>query len=66
MLKTYIPKSSRIRPDLLGVMGGMGPLATVDFLTKLISYMPACIDADHIPVVVSSEPQIPLRIRESE
>ena len=48
-------------PPLLGVLGGMGPLATVDFLEKLIAETPAERDADHIPVVVWSVPQIPER-----
>lgn len=46
---------------LLGVLGGMGPLATVDFLGKLIAETPATRDAEHIPVVVYSVPQIPDR-----
>src|ERR671937_468722 len=46
---------------LLGVLGGMGPLATVDFLRKLIEETPASRDADHVPVVVYSVPQIPDR-----
>ena len=29
---------------LLGVLGGMGPLATVDFLHKLVQDMPAARD----------------------
>jgi aspartate racemase len=65
-MKEDMLKNSRIRHDLLGILGGMGPLATADFLTKLISYTPASKDADHIPVVISSEPQIPPRIRELE
>ncbi len=48
---------------LLGVLGGMGPLATVDFLGKLVSETPAARDAEHIPVVVYSVPQIPDRPR---
>src|ERR671922_268181 len=48
-------------PYLLGVLGGMGPLATVDFLRKLIEETPAGTDADHVPVVVYSVPQIPDR-----
>lgn len=52
---------SEPRPDKLGVLGGMGPLATVDFLGKLIALTPAKDDEDHIPVVVSSEPHIPPR-----
>ena len=47
---------------LLGVLGGMGPLATVDFLAKLIDATPAAGDADHVPVVAASIPQIPSRV----
>ena len=39
----------------------MGPLATVDFLQKLIEETPATRDQDHIPVIVYSVPQIPNR-----
>lgn len=46
---------------LLGILGGMGPLATVDFMHKLIVETPAAGDADHVPVVVWSVPQIPDR-----
>lgn len=45
----------------LGVLGGMGPLATVDFLQKLIEETPATRDQDHIPVIAYSVPQIPDR-----
>lgn len=48
-------------PQLLGILGGMGPLATVDFLNKLIEETPASRDQDHIPVIVYSVPQIPDR-----
>lgn len=51
------------RPDTVGVLGGMGPLATVDFLSKLIDVTQAEQDSDHVPVIVSSEPQIPSRPR---
>ena len=39
----------------------MGPLATADFLKKLIEETPAQHDEDHIPVIVYSVPQIPSR-----
>ena len=51
----------RPRPDVLGVLGGMGPLATADFFMKLVQLTPAEHDPDHIPVIVSCEPQIPSR-----
>lgn len=47
---------------LLGVLGGMGPLATVDFLAKLVAATPAAGDADHAPFVAASIPQIPSRV----
>lgn len=45
----------------VGVLGGMGPLATTDFLRKLIEQTPAQSDQEHIPVLVYSLPQIPDR-----
>lgn len=48
-------------PKLLGVLGGMGPLATADFMRKLTELTPASRDQDHIPVLVYSNPQVPDR-----
>lgn len=47
---------------ILGVLGGMGPLATVEFLRKLIEHTPAEIDQDHVPCITYSIPQIPCRV----
>ncbi|MEE8265484.1 MAG: amino acid racemase [Acidiferrobacterales bacterium] len=49
-------------PGRLGVLGGMGPLATADFLRKLVAATPAERDPEHIPVIVYSVPQIPDRV----
>lgn len=46
---------------LIGVLGGMGPLATVDFLHKLVAATPAGGDQDHVPTVTWNVPQIPDR-----
>ncbi len=46
---------------MLGVIGGMGPLATADFFRKLIAATPATGDEQHIPVLIHSVPQIPSR-----
>lgn len=53
---------SRPRWRTLGVLGGMGPLATVDFLRKLIELTPAQIDQQHIPMVVRFCPEVPDRV----
>jgi len=47
--------------DIVGVLGGMGPLATADFMRKLTELTPAATDQDHIPVIAYSVPQIPDR-----
>lgn len=47
---------------IVGVLGGMGPLATLDFLHKLIAATPAArCDQEHVPVLACSIPQIPDR-----
>lgn len=46
---------------ILGVIGGMGPAATVAFLARLQALTPAGDDADHIRVVMDLNPQVPDR-----
>ena len=48
-------------PGVVGVLGGMGPMATVDFMRKVMASTPAESDQDHVPMVVSSIPQVPDR-----
>lgn len=43
---------------MIGVLGGMGPLATVDFFSKVVSQTPAQGDADHVPLLIQSDPRI--------
>ncbi|MEW2158717.1 amino acid racemase [Streptomyces sp. NPDC007189] len=45
----------------IGILGGMGPLATVDFYRKVIDATPAGVDQDHLPVVVWADPTVPDR-----
>ena len=49
------------RPFKIGVVGGVGPAATVDFLDKLVRNTPAGADQEHFKVVVEMNPQIPDR-----
>jgi len=45
----------------IGVVGGVGPAATVDFMEKIISNTPAKRDQDHLKLVVEHNPKIPDR-----
>jgi aspartate racemase len=49
------------RPFKLGVVGGVGPAATVDFMHKVVRHTPAHRDQDHLKVLVEQNPQIPDR-----
>lgn len=52
---------SRMSHKVLGVLGGMGPAATVAFLARVQALTPAEGDADHIHVVMDLNPQVPDR-----
>ncbi len=45
----------------VGVIGGMGPAATVDFFAKLVAATPAQRDQDHIRVLIDNDPSVPER-----
>lgn len=42
----------------LGIIGGMGPMATIDLYKKIVELTPASKDQEHIPVIIDSYPQI--------
>ncbi len=47
----------------VGILGGMGPQATILILQKVLDAVQAKDDADHIPLIVDQNPQVPSRIR---
>jgi aspartate racemase len=51
------PKTSLV----LGVLGGMGPAATLVFLQQLQAFTPAKGDQDHIRVIADINPKVPDR-----
>jgi aspartate racemase len=46
---------------VIGILGGMGPEATVDCFDKIIKNTPAAKDQDHLRVVIDSNPKVPDR-----
>jgi aspartate racemase len=48
---------------VLGVLGGMGPLASAQFMARLTLLTPAGRDQDHVPAVLWSDPRVPDRTR---
>ena len=51
----------RAPPFKVGIVGGVGPAATVDFMQKMIARTQAHRDQDHIRLLVEHNPQIPDR-----
>jgi aspartate racemase len=47
--------------QILGVLGGMGPLASAQFMLRLTELTPAARDQEHIPAVLWSDPRVPDR-----
>lgn len=48
---------------IVGIIGGMGPEATIDLMRRIIMNTPAQDDADHIRCIVDNNPKIPSRIK---
>jgi aspartate racemase len=45
----------------IGILGGMGPLATADLYSKIIQVTPATTDQQHLPVIIYADPSVPDR-----
>lgn len=48
---------------VLGVLGGMGPEATVDFFKKVVALTTANIDQEHLRIIIDNNPKIPDRTK---
>jgi aspartate racemase len=46
----------------VGILGGMGPLATVDLFAKIVENTPAVLDQDHLRILIDNNPHIPPRV----
>lgn len=46
---------------VIGILGGMGPEATLDCFAKIIRHTPAETDQEHLRVVIESNPKVPDR-----
>ncbi|AZL04606.1 aspartate racemase [Brevibacterium aurantiacum] len=61
MLGANVNSQSGIATPLVGILGGMGPAATVDFYSKLIEATPASGDQGHLRVMIWADPTVPDR-----
>jgi aspartate racemase len=48
---------------IIGVLGGMGPEATLNCFDKILKNTPARADQDHLQIIIANNPKIPDRTR---
>ena len=51
------------KEKVVGILGGMGPYATVDFFSKIIALTPAKKDWEHLRIIIDNNVKIPSRTR---
>ncbi len=50
-----------MREKVIGILGGMGPEATIDLFTKIVKGTQAKKDQDHLRILIDNNPKIPNR-----
>lgn len=50
-----------MQEKIIGILGGMGPEATIDLFFKIIKFTPAEKDQDHLRIIIDNNPKIPDR-----
>ncbi len=58
-----IAMTDKSKEKIVGILGGMGPEATVDLMQRIIRLTPAQDDIDHVRCIVDNNPKVPSRIK---
>lgn len=48
---------------IIGILGGMGPEATIDLFTKIVKWTKVKKDQDHLRILIDNNPEIPDRTK---
>ena len=51
----------RMQKKIIGIIGGMGPMATVELFRQIVENTDAKCDSEHIHIIIDNYPQIPDR-----
>lgn len=51
------------KEKIIGILGGMGPYATIDIFKKIVDLTPAKKDWEHLRIIIDNNPKIPSRAR---
>lgn len=58
---SYCTAPAQAGEFIIGIVGGIGPAATVDFMSKIIRHSGAACDQEHLRMLVEHNPRIPDR-----
>lgn len=61
MTERQAPRIAADSPLTVGVLGGMGPAATIDFMSRVLALTHADRDQDHLHLIVDQNPGVPNR-----
>ena len=50
-----------MKEKVVGILGGMGPEATIDLFAKIVEETHAKCDEDHLRIIVDNNPKMPSR-----
>ena len=56
------PSERYVPSKTIGILGGMGPAATIEFFRRLVAATPAAIDQAHLRILIDNNPHVPDRI----
>ena len=51
------------KEKIIGILGGMGPEATIDLFKKIVKLTAAIQDQDHLRIIIDNNPKIPDRTK---
>ena len=51
------------KEKIIGILGGMGPYATIDMFSRIVDLTPAQKDWEHLRIIIDNNPKIPSRSR---
>lgn len=56
-------RRSATAEKVIGIIGGVGPEATIDLFQKIVKATPARIDQEHLRILIDCNPKIPDRVK---
>jgi aspartate racemase len=57
----FLSQGEKMSEKIIGILGGMGPAATIDLFTKIVEGTKVKRDQDHLRILIDNNPKVPDR-----